>query len=69
MLKDLDTKFVNREITPFGGLSLFYKVLDKCGFKQALLESDIPLQGSNRGYNPIDLILGLLNGNIDILEV
>ena len=62
MLKDLDIKFVNKEITPFGGLSLFYKMLDKCDFKKVLLESDIPLQGSNRGYNPAALILGLFGG-------
>lgn len=62
MFRDLDIKFVNKEITPFGGLSLLYKMLDKCDFKDVLSASGIPLQGSNRGYNPVDLICGLFAG-------
>ena len=27
MFKDIDIKFVNKEIAPFGGLSLFFKNL------------------------------------------
>lgn len=61
-MRDYDLKFVNKEITPFGGLSLFFKMLDKCHFSEHLAQSDIPVQGSNRGYNPIQLILGLFAG-------
>ena len=57
-----DIKFVNKEITPFGGLSLFFKMLEKCQFDKRLEECDIPSQGSNRGYKPIQLILGLFAG-------
>ena len=28
-MRDCDIKFVNKEITPFGGLSLFLKMLDQ----------------------------------------
>ena len=62
MFGDLDIKFVNKEITPFGSLSLFLKMLDKCNFNQALLDSGIPTQGSNRGYDPTKLICGLFAG-------
>ena len=48
-MRDYDIKFVNKEITPFGGLSLFFKMLDKCHFSEHLAQSDIPVQGSNRG--------------------
>ena len=61
-MRDYDLKFVNKEITPFGGLSLFFKMLDKCHFSEHLAQSDIPVQGSNRGYNPIQPILGLFAG-------
>lgn len=61
-MRDYDLKFVNKEITPFGGLSLFFKMLDKCHFSEHLVQSDIPVQSSNRGYNPIQLILGLFAG-------
>ncbi len=62
MIRDYDIKFVNKEITPFGGLSLFFKMLDKCHFSERFAQSNIPIRGSNRGYNPIQLILGLFAG-------
>ena len=61
-MRDYDIKFVNKEITPFGGLSLFLKMLDRCHFDEQLVKSGIPSQGSNRGYNPVQLILGLFAG-------
>lgn len=62
MFSSIDIKFVNKEITPFGGLSLFFKMLEKCNFEGALRDSGIPCQGSNRGYDPIGLIYGLFAG-------
>jgi len=59
---DCDLKFVNKEITPFGGLSLFFKMLEKCHFEEHLSTCDIPSQGSNRGYKPLQLIMGLFAG-------
>ena len=61
-MRNCDLKFVNKEITPFGGLSLFFKMLEKCHFEEHVMQRDIPLQGSNRGYKPIQLILGLFAG-------
>ncbi len=61
-MQDCDIKFVNKEITPFGGLSLFFKMLEKCQFDKHLEQCDIPTQGSNRGYKPLQLILGLFAG-------
>lgn len=61
-MRNCDLKFVNKEITPFGGLSLFFKMLEKCHFEEHVIQSGIPLQGSNRGYKPIQLILGLFAG-------
>ena len=53
---------MNKEITPFGGLSLFFKLLEKCRFDKRLEQCGIPVQGSNRGYKPLQLILGLFAG-------
>lgn len=61
-MRDYDIRFVNKEITPFGGLSLFLKMVEKCHFEEYLEECCIPTQGSNRGYKPIQLILGLFAG-------
>ena len=62
MLRDYNIKFVNKEITPFGGLSLFLKMLEKCRFAEHLEMCGIPSQGSNRGYKPLQLILGMFAG-------
>ena len=62
MMHNYDIKFVNKEITPFGGLSLFLKMLEKCHFEEHLASCSLPQQGSNRGYKPIQLILGLFAG-------
>lgn len=40
---DCDIKFVNKEITPFGGLSLFFKMLVRCHFDEHLEQSGIPV--------------------------
>ena len=55
-MRDCDIKFVNKEITPFGGLSLFFKMLESCHFDEHLEQSGIPVQGSNRGYKPKSVI-------------
>ncbi|GEM_PF-2232783 len=62
MVCDYDIKFVDKEITPFGGLSLFLKMLERCHFAEHLEMCGIPSQGSNRGYKPLQLILGLFAG-------
>lgn len=62
MMSGYDVKFVNKEITPFGGLSLFLKLLDKCHFEERLQKCGLPVQGSNRGYKPFQLISGLFAG-------
>jgi len=62
MMSDYDVKFLNKDITPFDGLSLFLKLLDKCHFEEQLQKCGLPLQGSNRGYKPFQLISGLFAG-------
>ena len=44
-MRDYDIKFVNKEITPFGGLSLFLKMLEKCHFEEQLEKCCIPCPG------------------------
>ena len=36
MMKDLEIAFTAKEITAFGGVSLLYKMLDNCHFKEVL---------------------------------
>ena len=38
---DCDIKFVDKEITPFGGLSLFFKILMQIRFLEHLEKCDL----------------------------
>lgn len=62
MVSDIDIRFTDNEISPWGGLSVMFKMLERCGMEQALSSCPLPAQGSNRGYNPQQLIYGLFAG-------
>ena len=56
MLEDLQLRFTDNEISPWGGLTLLFKMLERCDMKAALAACPLPKQGSNRGYSPEQLI-------------
>lgn len=60
--EDYDIDFVDNDITSWGGLSLLFKMLSRCHFSEALEDFNLPIQGSNRGYSPCQLIEGLFAG-------
>lgn len=62
MLSELELRFTDNEISPWGGLAVLFKMLEKCGMRSALAECPLPQQGSNRGYSPEQLIYGLFAG-------
>ncbi len=49
-------EFVDKEITAWGGVAILRNMLNKMNFKQQLASCPLPKQGSNRGYDPIQLI-------------
>lgn len=62
MDKALELGFTDREITPWGGMALMSRMLGKMGFREELRSTDLPAQGSNRGYDPTELIEQFLIG-------
>lgn len=48
--------FTEREVTAWGGLALLKRMLDSLGFRQVVASWDLPAPGSNRGYDPVQLI-------------
>jgi hypothetical protein len=56
MVKELELSFSDKEITPWGGMALMSRMLQKIGFNDALREVQLPAQGSNSGYSPYQLI-------------
>lgn len=56
-MSELKIEFTDKEITPWGGIVLLEKMMDKMSFFQVLKDAPLPAQGSNRGYNPVQLIV------------
>jgi len=54
---DLKIEFTDKEITPWGGISLMHQMLKKLSVKDIFLRVPLPVQGSNRGYSPEQLLL------------
>lgn len=61
-MSDLKIEFTDKEITPWGGISLMHQMLNKIGIDDALQGLDLPQQGSNRAYSPKQLILNFWVG-------
>lgn len=58
---EFDISFVNKEITPWGGMVFLKQMLDKIGFRKLIENnSDLPVSGSNRGYETSTIIEGFI---------
>jgi Transposase DDE domain group 1 len=54
---DLKIDFTDKEITPWGGISLMRQMMKKLSIHQLISNISLPDQGSNRGYSPEQLLL------------
>ena len=57
----MEIDFVDKEITAWGGLSILEKMVESTGFKQILNCLPLPIQGSNRGYPPVQLFVQFMS--------
>jgi hypothetical protein len=57
---DFQIGFTDKEITPWGGMALMKKMLDRCGIDDLLSALDLPAPGSNRGYKVEQIIKSFL---------
>ncbi len=53
---DLKIEYSDKELTPWGGMVLMKKLIEQTGINDALKKIGLPVQRSNRGYDPIQLI-------------
>lgn len=60
MMKPLKIEFTDKQITPWGGMSLFREMLKKIEFGRMVAGLELPEQGSNRGYSPQQLVTSFL---------
>lgn len=55
-MQSLPIDFTDKKISPWGGIYLFRSVYMKLGLREHLANLGLPIPGSNRGYNPIDVV-------------
>lgn len=55
-----DIRYTDKPITPFGGLTTVKRFYQRSGLQQAISSLPLPQPGSNRGYDPTDIIEGFL---------
>lgn len=53
---NLPVEFTDKKVTPFGGMSLMKRFVDSLGIREKLKELSLPKGGSNRAYNPEQII-------------
>ncbi len=56
-MTELKIEYTDKEITAHGGIVLLKKMMDKMSFTQFLSSTPLPQPGSNRGYDPVQIIL------------
>jgi hypothetical protein len=63
---NLPIEYSDKQVTPFGGMSLMKRFIDQTGIRDYLSTLDLPQPGSNRGYCPTQIIesfwLGIWTG-------
>ncbi len=58
---ELDIRYTNKEITPWGGMIFLKQMLKKIGFRELIQQNpDLPQPGSNRGYITSTIIEGFI---------
>ena len=56
-----EIKYIDQELTSWGGISILKKMIDQSGFATYLSHLPLPEQGSNRGYPPVQLFLQFMS--------
>ncbi len=56
MGKQIRVEFTDQKVTAWGGMKLMKDMLDNIGIKEFMSGLDLPERGSNRGYDPIQII-------------
>lgn len=59
-MREFELQFSDKLITPWGGMALMKRLLDHLGFDRALNQAGLPQPGSNRGYQPAQLMLQMM---------
>jgi hypothetical protein len=59
---NLPIEYSDKAVTPFGGMSLLKRLLDQTQIRDYLSTLNLPMPGSNRGYDPVDVVMSFWLG-------
>lgn len=57
-------QFTERKVSSYGGIKYIQQTYERCGLKGFMPELNLSQPGSNRGYDPIDLVEGFMVSSI-----
>ena len=70
---NLPIVYSDKKVTPFGGMSLMKRFIDKTKIREFLSELDLPIPQSNAGYKPAHIVeafwVSIWTGPLDIFIV
>lgn len=56
MVKEIEVEFSDKNVSAWGGMKLMKDMVDNIGIKEFMRGLDLPEKGSNRGYDPMQII-------------
>ena len=56
-----EIQYIDQELTSWGGVSILKKMIDQSGFLSYLERLPLPIQGSHRGYPPVQLFIQFMS--------
>lgn len=59
-MHSLPIDFTSKKISPWGGIHLFHNVYQRYGIREFLQTLDLPQPGSNRGFDPVQIVESFL---------
>lgn len=59
-MQNIGIDFTSKKISPWGGIHLFHSVYDRYGIRRYLKQLDLPMPGSNRGIDPVEVVESFL---------
>lgn len=59
-MQNIGIDFTSKKISPWGGIHLFHSVYDRYGIRRYLKQLDLPMPGSNRGIDPVEIVESFL---------
>jgi len=59
-MQSIEYEYSKKSVSPWSGMRIVKELIDRIGLENKLQQLPLPQPGSNRGHNPVSLIMGFL---------